>query len=490
MAFQTKRLLFLLLHIYVGNCAPNPGPVANRGLPTVKNATETEVKQGWTSQPSGRGTFDIIWSCGFTMFLCSWSVLCLNVPEQGDTRFRIFRRKLYVTALAFLGPEFIFQIALGQYISARRSVKDFHASGYSRWTLTHAFYADMGGFILQTRGWTPFPIDAKQLHYLVTEHYVEFPKLEKKGIADKNKVDGLLRIITLFQILWFVINMAGRAAQHLEITAGELTTAAFIVCSIGTTVVWLQKPADVSMPEIIECSSSMAEILVKAGESASQPYSRTPLDFVSRKEWPWSLYWSNWINIIRHMGIVFGPPTRPVNRFENTISLEVEGPMKWVMFAMAAAYTGTFVCGWNYNFPTRTELMLWRAASGTMCATLVVYLAITEVAFNLYPRIRKHLTASRNNAHEVECIRTTEAAHKCGYLVSKAKAIAARIRNNSVSKDPQLTVPLRAILPIYIVGVFYCHARTYVFVGDIIQLRSLPASAYISVDWIGFIPHF
>lgn len=481
----------LLFLISAGGCVPMPASIPDSSPPLATNDTEATagVKQGWTAEPNGRGTFDIIWSCGLTMFLCSWSVLCLNVPEPGVTRFRMFRRKLYVTALAFLGPEFIFQIALGQYISARRSLKDFHESGYTQWTMTHAFYADMGGFILQTRDWKPFPVDAKQLHYLVTEGYVEFPKLQKQGIADKNKVDGLLRIITLCQTLWFVFNMAGRAAQHLEITVGELTTAAFIVCSIGITIAWLQKPADVTMPETIYCNSTIAEILVKAGEAASQPYSRTPLDFVSRKEWAWSLYWSNWINIIRNMGIVFGPQTRPVNRFENTLSLEVEGPMKWVMFAMTAVYTAIFACGWNYNFPTYTELMLWRAASGTICATLVVYLTITEIAFNLYPRVRKYLTKTQSDHGEGESAQTTEGSQG-GYLASKARKFAACIRNNSVSNDPQLTVPLRAILPIYVVGVFYCHARTYVFVADIIQLRSLPASAYMSVEWTKVLPHF
>lgn len=33
---------------------------------------------------------------------------------------------MYLTALALLGPEFIFQIALSQWQSACRSVRDFH----------------------------------------------------------------------------------------------------------------------------------------------------------------------------------------------------------------------------------------------------------------------------------------------------------------------------------------------------------------------------
>ena len=63
------------------------------------------------------------------------------------------------------------------------------------------------------------------------------------------------------------------------------------------------------------------------------------------------------------------------------------------------------------------------------------------------------------------------------------------IRNNSVGKDPLLYVPLKIIIPMYLVGFFYCHARTYILIADIIELRSLPASAYATVNWQGFLPH-
>lgn len=472
--------LFAIISFHFSHASPS----------NSSSATYTPPKQGWTSQPSGRGTLDIIWSCGFTMCLCSWSILCLNVPGPGDTPFRMFRRKLYVTGLAFLGPEFVFQISLGQWLSACSSVRQFKASGYSQWTMSHAFFADMGGLVLHTKDWTPFPIDAKQLHYLVMEGYVAFPSFDKKKISDKNKVDGLLRLLTLLQILWFVINMAGRFAQGLDNTCGELTTAAFIVCSTGTMFCWNHKPADVATAEKIKTEATMAEILLNAGDAARTPYSRTPLDFVSRKEWSWSLYWSNWINIIRHLGIIFGPQTRPVNRFENTISLELPGNTRWIFAAMANVYSGIFVCGWNYGFPTRTELMLWRAATATMLATAIGYFAITESAFELYPALQRKLYPKEQDPKDPEKGIEAEASIQRGWISTKAKRIAACVRNNSVSQDPALNVPLKAIVPMYIIGVFYCFARTYIFIADIIQLRSLPPSAYVTVEWMEFIPHF
>lgn len=323
-------------------------------------------------------------------------------------------------------------------------------------------------------GWTEFPVDAKQVHYLWTEGYIEVPEITREDIRDKNKVDMVLRIFTIFQIVWFVVDLAGRRAQNLTITCGELTTAAFIVCSFGTVLCWIYKPADITTSAIIETNATIAEILCKAGDRAAAPYSRTPLDFVSRKEWPWSIYWSNWINILRCLGIVFGPQARPVNRFENTYSLELPGNTKWIFFGVTAAYSGIFVAGWNYSFPTQTELILWRAAAGTMCASLVAYWVITEFGFVWWPFLEKEFRGEAKDASDIEKVSKPSSLVHSGRLKSKLKYAAACVRNNTVSQDPQFNVPLKAIL----------------FVADIIQLRSLPTSAYDTVDWSKFLPHF
>ncbi|RDW80688.1 hypothetical protein BP5796_05386 [Coleophoma crateriformis] len=486
---QCLFLAYVFLQLFI---VCEAQPTDGNATSVIVDAINTPPKRGWTSGPNGRGTIDIIYSCGITMFLCSWSVLCLNVPAEEDSPFRVFRRRVYVTALAFLGPEFLFQIALGQLISARNSVQQFRNSGRKEeeWTMTHAFYADMGGFKLYSKDFPPFPVDAKQVHYLWTEGYIEFPAVDREEIRDKNKVDGLLRIFTTIQIVWFVVDMAGRRAQNLTITCGELTAAAFIVCSFGTVLCWRHKPADVTTSVAITTNATMAEIICKAGDRAAAPYSRTPLDFVSRKEWPWSIYWSNWINILRCLGIKFGPQVRPVDRFENTHSLELPGNSKWIFFGVTAAYSGVFVAGWNYSFPTSTELLLWRAAASTMCACLVTYWLVTEFGFVWWPWLEKKFRGAAQNATEVEKVTEPLSLVESEWRTSKLRYAAACVRNNTVSQDPQFNVPLKAMLPIYVVGVFYCHARTYLFIADIIQLRSLPASAYDTVDWSKFFPHF
>lgn len=485
---------YTFLHLITACEAQN---VCSNVSSTAADTVSGPPNRGWTSGSNGRGTIDIVYSCGVTMFLCSWSVLCLNVPSLEDSQSRQFRRRIYITALAFLGPEFLFQIALGQYLSARNSVKQFRESGIKTWTMTHAFYADMGGFVLRTRGWDQypegwekFPVNAKQVHYLWTEGYIDFPRISKKDIRDKNKVDGVLRIFTVSQIVWFVVNMAGRRAQNLAITCGELTTAAFIVCSFGTVMCWLSKPADVTTFVIIQTDATIAEIICNAGDRAKTPYSNTPLDFVSRKEWPWSIYWSNWINILRCMGIEFGPKKKPVDRFENTYSLELPGNTKWIFFGVTAVYSSIFIAGWNYKFPTYTELILWRAAAGTMFASMVAYWFVTELGFVWWPYLRERFQRNIPDICDIHQVTSNSSPKHSGKLRSTLSYVAACVRNNTVSQDPQFNVPLKSILGTYVIGVFYCHARTYLFIADIIQLRSLPASAYDTVDWSRYLPHF
>lgn len=174
--------------------------------------------QSWTSSPNGRGTLDIIWSCHFTVFLCCWSVVCVNVPPPTWGNWRRVHAKFIAALMSGFGPEFTFQLALGQWSSARRSVAAFRKSGHSDWTMRHAFLADMGGFVLHASDWVEFPLDAKQLHYLVTHGFVSYSediRLPKHIIADKNKADGLIRLITVCQILWFCVNCFGRLAQNL-----------------------------------------------------------------------------------------------------------------------------------------------------------------------------------------------------------------------------------------------------------------------------------
>ena len=89
----------------------------------VGNGTSGNTTHGWVPQGDGRGTLDIVWTSGLTIFLCIWTSVCVNVPSINSTRWDRFQDKLGMALVGLLGPDYILLIAVGQWYSARRSVK-------------------------------------------------------------------------------------------------------------------------------------------------------------------------------------------------------------------------------------------------------------------------------------------------------------------------------------------------------------------------------
>ena len=279
--------------------------------------------KGFVQAPNARGTIDIVWSCLATIFLCSWSILCLNLPAAGENMFHRFRRKCYWFLLTLIGPEVIFQLALGEWLLARRWYREMKKMDYEKWTMTHSFYANMGGFHLKTKDEGIFPINAAKLHFLLKHNYVELPDLSKKQILDKNKAEAIMRLLTLGQICWFSANCIGRGVTGLALTSFELSTLAFISSAIGTFCCWFHKPMDIETPTIIHMEISVREVQENAGKQ-DDVWTGTPLDFIDRKrEWPWQLYWrygiAIWSHFMKIPSTLMRPKQRPIDRIPDDV---------------------------------------------------------------------------------------------------------------------------------------------------------------------------
>lgn len=471
---------------------------------------------GWVRSPDGRGTLDIIWQCTVTIILCCWSSLCVNVPTDGESSILQLWDKFNLACLGVLGPEFLFALALGQYESARRSVQQFKSGGYATWTMRHAFCADMGGFVLQVPvphvsadfpaplapSSMRFPIDAKQLYYLVKRGYVQFPTIAEEDVAES---DRLARFITIFQVVWFSVNSIARAVQRLQITTFELTTLAFIPCMIATSFCWYYKPSSIGRATVLDCETPLADILKAAGNKAHEPYRKTPLDFVSREEWSISLMWAYDLNILRKLHIVFfarNMKGRPITRIPNDNWPKVSLRGLLIAGAMACFYSAIFVMGWRFPFPTRIERVLWRISSlGTLAFS--VFIGIGEITgFRMYlPHRRRcqEVMGSENSVSGMDLDPMPVASlgkptshnswYGLGFVAIQARRMAANCRNNSPDNDPALEVPLRVLIPMTALCAFYSVFRAYFLLEDLLSLRALPPSAFETVQWPNWFPH-
>src|SRR5437764_11206543 len=86
--------------------------------PAAQNPTNVSAPAGnvgWVSDRNDyRGTIDLLYGSLFTIFLCTWSVLHLELPGDHHTRLGCFFRKVAFMALGILAPEFVAFLALLQ----------------------------------------------------------------------------------------------------------------------------------------------------------------------------------------------------------------------------------------------------------------------------------------------------------------------------------------------------------------------------------------
>jgi hypothetical protein len=90
---------------------------------TGQNAT-AHTKVGWVCDADNkRSTLTLLYNCLFTIFLCTWSAMHLNVPGEKDTQLRTFLRKCTWMLLGVLAPEYVAFLAIVEWDDASRLVR-------------------------------------------------------------------------------------------------------------------------------------------------------------------------------------------------------------------------------------------------------------------------------------------------------------------------------------------------------------------------------
>ncbi|EHK45897.1 hypothetical protein TRIATDRAFT_39935 [Trichoderma atroviride IMI 206040] len=395
----------------------------------MKSSTDVRVN-GWTMSPDGRGTMDILWTCIFTTFLCTFTILCLNLPARNESSLRVQGRKILWMAIAIAGPEFLLTAAAGQLAAARDSVKAFHALGHTSWTYRHGFYANMGGFELQPLDGAPFPINSKHILWLMSRGYIEFPTISDEELLDKSKKDTVAKLITCFQVGYLIVQCIARGVQKLPVTTIELSTVAIV-----------------------------------AGPVAARPYRQTPLDFVDDLTPSWAL------NIQPFIKLPVGPHERPLPRIGDSRLPWLETLESLYLCLATVVYASVHLTGWNFEFPSRVEQILWRVSSLILVGTTALFWVLEAGAIlqrygsdqKIWTRMLRKEDKKSDQQRDLE---------------KEEEAWAP--------KQLPLVWEFWSILPIALI---YATARAYILVEPLLGLRSMQAGAFDTVDWMAFIPH-
>lgn len=362
---------------------------------TAALSNATDVMKGWQGQPNPRGTFDIIRACLLVIFTGVWTVLHINIPATSDGYWAVVFRKLRWAALAAFAPEMLTLIAACQRSASMASAKYLQSQGFAHWTDVHSFYAESGGFYLhvpEEPGYPPcppFPLNSRAIAYLVERGYIEMPSITLKDIDDKSKADKFAKIFAVVQSSYLILESIARRVQSLAITPLELTTLAFVPCTLATYYMWMNKLLGVNTSTPIYTTTPISQILKDAGPLANEQWCDTPLDFVEdhtllmtpdpTKPPPPALLkggrlmgWNFWKRRSRfaHIGSL---TTRPISRIPNDYTVAPSSYRVAIsIWAFSTFHAVVHLLGWNFVFPTRIELWMWRVAALTMTGTLGV----------------------------------------------------------------------------------------------------------------------
>ncbi|CAG8946561.1 unnamed protein product [Penicillium salamii] len=442
--------------------------------------TSNNGTAGWVSGPNTRGTMDIIWSSILTVFLCTWTAVCLNLPGPRDSQFQIFCRRAKWMFWAIVSPELVLAVAIGQYASARRSVKRFRKLGMKedKWSLRHGFYADMGGMLLQPRDSTPFLVNGRQLAYLVEKQYLQCPQITQSEIWDKSKTDTLTRLLSFGQATWLMVQLFGRLSLKLPITTLELSAGAIVICTFGTFVCWMHKPSDVNTGIVLNMESSTAEVLLKAGDIAASPYRHTPLDFVAKQSFTFGY------DVMGFFGRKLDDCERPLRRFPDDRFPDIGTLEKFILFCLTSAFASFHLIGWYFIFPSQVEKILWRISSSIVTATTVLYWIFETIAARQrFGRWDKYLVWLRMKSPPPQQQVDAELALARQDTVTRMDAFEQEQRE----AKPILRWEGLIILPIILL---YVSARGYMIVEVFVSLRRLPVGAFTTFEFTDMLPHW
>ncbi|KAL2074890.1 hypothetical protein VTL71DRAFT_8670 [Oculimacula yallundae] len=260
-----------MLSLLVLSCLSiNPtfaAPITNT---TSSNATASskDFAPSWVSEPGGRGTWKLLYSCVFTLTLCVWTSVHLNVPGYGESTWHIYRRKTKWVVMALFAPEFVVFCAFQQWFLARMFLKevqmlhDWVPPGSEKkqngpkahqFDMSYAMFTVMGGFA----------VDIEHLHntvkratltpdgiLLLAQHGHLF-YVEPDAIADKSKANILAKSLVCVQVLWVAGQAIERKVAGLPISLLEYHTLVHVVCALVMYVLWFKKPYDIQYPTVV-----------------------------------------------------------------------------------------------------------------------------------------------------------------------------------------------------------------------------------------------
>ena len=355
----------------------------------------------YVSSPDARGTLEILWSSLFTIFACTWTIQHPNIPEQRDNRsprggdlhwrFGSIYESVTLAIYTIIAPEIVILVAIVELTLARensRKLKQEFKQDGVLWTMSHSFFANMGGYIIRTSRMEdhayhdPYHLTADNIYDLRRSgHLKKLPDVTEEELHDRSKSDSLLKAIALGQILWSIMQIIARGLQKLTISPLELSVLAYAACSIIIYALYWKKPKSVQIPSTIAWDQNMIPSVA--------------LKILEKSETTPSLVWQYLVP--RNSALRARRPVGSPIQNMGLPSLNIYWTVPSVVgFTSAAIFGGIHCVGWNFDFPSRVELMTWRCAS-VYTAVFGLFISLWFWFFDGFLRIPTRASNNINN---------------------------------------------------------------------------------------------
>ena len=360
--------------------------------------------------------------------------------------------------------------------------------------MTHSFFANMGGFVIETepkyagekeflRESPPVTLNSKGVLFLAQHGLLS--DIRREIIEDKSKADYIGKSLAILQGLWLVIQCIARLVAHLPITQLEIITLGHVFCALMMYAFWWHKPLDIKIPLAIIHPQirQMAAWLADASYSPRCPRfqrshaSNRPhflfeeLSNVHREmsEAAISQFGlqerfnniemisannSNWDKMsIDKISVLM--TTIPYDDNVDATSTEIKA---WLAISLlSSCYGGLHVAAWFSLFPTALETLMWRLSSVCVASAGFVLGGLGQLGYPVW------------------------------LFICALDNVSKDLRALLYFPCAMLTVGYFAVLVCFCFG--YACSRGFLIIEAFISLRRLPVTAYSTPEWTQLITH-
>lgn len=263
---------------------------------------------------------------------------------------------------------------------------------------------------------------------------------------------------------WFCVSFAARGAAGLGFSTLEVTTLAFIFCTLHTFFFWYYKPLDPEIQKLLSVNAELKQLCRRPGIDPDLPESfvLTPLDFVKPLPDTKSLITPFWFGlaVVSGRDRTAGRARSPAKTLPNSRVLPQDGvsmALTIYLVLFQILYYGLHIgFAWIAAFPSNIEWFLWTVSNCADFGLILVYICAIPLGTRFAPFLGRFLF----DMEATGIIQVASALPRWAKLVIHGPFIV-----------------------VYILG------RVVVLVESLISLRALPWVVYRDISWSNFLPH-